>query len=130
MSRSIDSKTTKIIAIMGHPFLEWNLAATAFLATPSLHPKFLSPNPATFKIPGVEYVFDKVSSASFPFVTCACASTRTRATHPPHPPLPPTLAPTQVIEIDPATKTITLEKGAPVKGWTALVVATGFKVSG
>ena len=77
---------------MGNPFLEWNLAATAFLAEPQLHPKFLSPNPESFKIPGVEYKFGKV------------------------------------VEINPETKTITLESGSPIQGWTALVVATGFKV--
>lgn len=34
----------------------------------------------------------------------------------------------QVVEINTETKTITLESGSPVQGWTALVVATGNRV--
>lgn len=56
--------SAKIIAVMGTPFLEWTLASTAVIANPDLHGKFLSPNPESFKVPGVEYVFGKVSTSS------------------------------------------------------------------
>ena len=82
-------RSAKIIAVMGTPFLEWTMASTACIATPAMHEKFISPNPESFKIPGIEYVFGKV------------------------------------VEINTETKTIILENGSPVEGWSALVVATG-----
>lgn len=51
----------KVTACMGNDFLEWPMAACPFLVDPSLHAKFLCPNPKTWQLKDVEYVFDAVS---------------------------------------------------------------------
>lgn len=54
-------KGMKVTACMGNPFLEFPMAACPFLVRPETHSKWVCADPESWKMKGVDYVFDKVT---------------------------------------------------------------------
>jgi len=67
-------KGLKITAIMGNPFLEWTLGACHFVVRADRHEEFICPNPDTFKVPNVDYVFDPAVEVDTTEKTVKCAN--------------------------------------------------------
>lgn len=55
---SAKAKGVELVAIYGHDFLEWNLAATYFLANPGSYSQFVSQDKSQFQQKNVDYVYD------------------------------------------------------------------------
>jgi hypothetical protein len=51
-------KPTPYPGIQGSNFLEWSLSSPWFLTDKAKFEECISPNPSTFQVPGVEYIFE------------------------------------------------------------------------
>lgn len=66
--------SNRVTLILSNPFLEFTMAASAYINNPAEHSNWIAGRPADFQFPGVDYIFEPAIRVDAAAKTVTCAS--------------------------------------------------------